>query len=266
MYIWLRVLILALYLIYSMFAVLVLLLAKRIEQHFAIIPSSMVLTIIVPTCLLYAILIRPSAHARLKLALLALVTLLRAIQWAIAAMLVIDGISDELDEDELDDQTDDLLAIAGAVVSECGFFVIVGADYYVFYVQRRYEAAVFSVQWERGQSLCVRWVSALLCVSSVLWSAYCVEALGEETKHMDWWFYVLLSAFTASFLLFELVLRPQIGNKVGFVMCCVAMLFITFIWGDEELLTFSDIATAAILPQLMVLTFAYFKKFAKECM
>ena len=265
-YIWLRTLLLLLYLIYSAFGVAALVFANRIEAHFAVIPSSILLTIVLPTLLLFVILIRPSAYARLKLGCLCLVTVLRAVQWLIATILVFDGISDDLDEAELDDQTDDLLAIAGAVLCECGFFVLLCVDFYIFYVRRWYNNAVFSVHSERGLRLCVRCVSALLFASSVLWSVYCFEALGDETAYLDSWFYVLLSVFCASFLCFEFVLARHVGDKLGFVLCCVAMLFITFIWGDEQLLTFSDIATAAILPQLMVLTFAYFKKFAKECM
>merc|ERR1712228_914624 len=255
-HIWLRVMLLFIYLIFSFSAIYIMIIDEQLSNGYY---AFIIITIILPTILLFAVLCIPRFHPRISSILFIVVIILRAIQWIITVFIVIDNIEPKDTPNEFRDKTDDLFAISGALLNECGFLFIVWSDYRTFYVQKDYDSAIFSVHYSSQKA--IKSISALLCISSILWFIYCFNALGDESEYIDTYFYLLLTLFTASFLLFEYVMEPKWGNKIGFILCCIFMLLILFIWGDEELMSFSDVATAAILPQIMCLSFAYFKKF-----
>ena len=250
-HIWLRVMLITLYLVISSGCLYVMIEGKTDSA----IDAMLVITIMIPTILFFIIFIKPSCMTRLSCILLIIIILLRMCQWILT-------ITFEVKDDA--NFTIYIFAILGALINECGFLCFVLFDFYEFYHHHRYDTAMFSVHYNSQKA--VRYLSILLFISSVLWSVYCYGALGDETQWIDTWFYFILAIVSLSFIIFEYILKPKIGNRLGFPLCCIIMLYILFLWGDNDLLSFTDIATAAILPQLMCLSFAHFKKFATECM
>eukprot|EP01084_Bolivina_argentea_P082075 148614_1 len=251
-HIWLRVMLITFYLVLSIGTIYV---VADSDITNGLIITTLLITIVIPTILIMFILIKPKCMPFTSYILLMVVVILRAIQWILSIIYLI-SVKVHF--------RNYLFAILGALLNECGFLCIVTEDFYVFYVKRDYDNAVFSVHYNPQRA--IRLISGLLCISSILWFIYCYGALGEQTKYIDTWFYLLLGIAAVMFLIFEYILDPIWGNKIGFILCCIVILLILFIWGDDQLLSFSDLATAAILPQLMCLSFAYFKKFAAECM
>lgn len=251
-HIWLRVLIITLYLVVSAGCIYVM-----IDGTWTNITINTILitTILIPTILFFVIFIKPSFMPRFSCLLLIIIILLRLIQWIFTLTF------------EIKDNDNFILyffAILGAMINENGFLCFVLIDFYEFYCLHRYDLAIFSVHYNSQKA--IRFLSILLFLSSILWSIYCYGALGNETQWIDTWFYLILAIISLSFIAFEYLIKPIFGRRLGFPFCCVIMLYILFLWGDNELLSFTDIATAAILPQLMCLTFAWFTKFREECM
>jgi len=253
MYIWLRVILLTLYLVFTCIA-LYIVIHDRLPINNTVIDSLVTTTIIIPTVLNLFVYIRPTCMPRISFIVLCVILCLRSIQWLSALILLTEHWN----------YTTYLFAMLGACLNELGFLVVVVYDYYVFYLRRDYDHALLSVHYSSVRL--VRILSALLLLSSMLWCVYTFRAFGDETQWIDTWFYLILTIFTAMFLVFECTLNAKWKNRCGFPACCIIMLYILFLWGDDELLSFSDVATASIIPQLLCLCFAYFKRFAAECM
>lgn len=257
-HIWLRVMLIILYLVLTIGAIFVMIDTNDIFiKNKQMMNILIIFTIILPTILFFFILIKPQCMPLTSCVLLIIIILLRMIQWIFAITFYINDDSNFIIY---------LFAILGASLNECGFLIFVTLDFYIFYVRRDYDNAILSVHYNSQKA--VRLISSLLFISSILWSIYCYGALGDETQYIDTWFYLILCIITFFFIIFEYgpCIKPKWSARLGFPFCCIIMLYILFLWGDGELLSFSDIATASILPQLMCLSFAFFKKFAAECM